>query len=273
VQDHPGFSVARVVLSRELFHRGQVLDAWDTLEKAPMPLIDNVLAQKLRFKMALLFGDEISARSSFQQLKVQQGVDPEVKRLMDRIDTEGISLCRDSYKADLIARGIELRLPDPSAIPERSPAHSAANEKPRGELRHRSRKFVLEYELDEATRRDIDRFHVVPLPEVFAPGTITESGDQSRNAVELDSTTLAEIYAKQGFYAKALSIYRRLLRIAPHNDLLRMKVAELSRLEKEQRQDDQETDPVVYERMEVVEVIERQERFLRGLLDALNQKR
>jgi tetratricopeptide (TPR) repeat protein len=91
--------------------------------------------------------------------------------------------------------------------------------------------------------------------------------------VELDSTTLADIYAKQGFYAKALAIYRRLLRMAPHNDLIRMKVSELARLDKEQRHEDLESDPIIYERMEVVEIIDRQTRFLNGLLDSLTQKR
>ena len=57
VQDHPGFAVARVVLARELFQRGLVLDAWTTLDKAPSPLTDNVLAQKLKFKMSILLGD------------------------------------------------------------------------------------------------------------------------------------------------------------------------------------------------------------------------
>jgi methyl coenzyme M reductase subunit C-like uncharacterized protein (methanogenesis marker protein 7) len=89
--------------------------------------------------------------------------------------------------------------------------------------------------------------------------------------VELDSTTLAEIYAKQGVYSKALSIYRRLLRMAPHNDLIRLKVSEMARLEKEQRSDDLAADPVVFERMEVNDLIDRQMRFMQGLLNKLEQ--
>ena len=87
--------------------------------------------------------------------------------------------------------------------------------------------------------------------------------------VELDSTTLAEIYAKQGFYAKALAIYRRLLRMAPHNDLIRLKVSEMARLEKGQRDDDLEADPVIYDRMEVVEIIDRQIRFMNQMLQSI----
>jgi hypothetical protein len=46
----------------------------------------------------------------------------------------------------------------------------------------------------------------------------------------------------------------------------------MARLEKDQRQDDLEVDPVVYERMEVTELIDRQMRFMQSMLDKLEQK-
>ncbi|MEI6399225.1 MAG: hypothetical protein WCO71_10680, partial [Pseudomonadota bacterium] len=139
--------------------------------------------------------------------------------------------------------------------------------------RSRAKRFVLEYELDDSTRRPMESFHVMPLAEVFVPGVSAEQGHDNigRGQVELDSTTLADIYSKQGFYAKALAIYRRLLRMAPHNDLIRLKVSELARLEKEQRTDDLESDPVAFDRMEIVEIIDRQTRFINGLLDKITQ--
>jgi hypothetical protein len=273
VQDHPGFAIARVVLMRELFNRGKMVEAWGVMEKAPMPLNDNVLALKLKFKMSILFGDETTARTSFQQLKIQQGVDPEVNRLMELVESEGVVSCRDSYKSDLSGRGIQLSLPITTQTKIADPQRSSVQPKAHADSLFRQRKFVLEYELDEKMRRDIDNFRVVQLPDVFSPESVGESKNQSRHSVELDSTTLAEIYTKQGVYGKALAIYQRLLGISPHNDLLRMKVAELSRLDKEQRQIDQETEQTVIERKEIIEVIERQERFLIGLLETLNQPR
>jgi tetratricopeptide (TPR) repeat protein len=274
VQDHPGFAVARVVLARELFQRGMVIDSWDALARAPTPLTDNVLAQKLQFKLAVLLGDEYTARSALQQLRVQQGVDPEIKRLAERLDMDGIALTRESYKTDLLGRGIELRMPNPGDLDAPVERSIPKNLKLPDETKGRGKKFILEYELDAATRKNIEKFHVVPLAEVFAPGVLAEkSASSTKGHVELDSTTLADIYAKQGFYAKALAIYRRLLRMAPHNDLIRMKVSELARLDKEQRHEDLESDPIIYERMEVVEIIDRQTRFLNGLLDSLTQKR
>lgn len=270
VQDHPAFSVARVVLARELFQRGQVMEAWAALERSPAPLSDNVLAQKLRFKMAVLLGDESAARGSIQSLRVQQGVDPEVRRVFDQLEIEGILAARDSFRDELISRGIDLRMPkmaDSAREDEQKPSPLSKDS-----ARGRGKRFILEYELDESTRRHVENFHVVPLIEVFVPtdGESVTLGDGGQ--VELDSTTLAEIYAKQGFYSKALAIYRRLLRMAPHNDLIRLKVSEMARLEKDQRQDDLEVDPVVYERMEVTELIDRQMRFMQSMLDKLEQK-
>jgi hypothetical protein len=57
--------------------------------------------------------------------------------------------------------------------------------------------------------------------------------------------------------------------MAPHNDLIRLKVSELARLEKEQRSDDLEADPVAFDRMEIVEIIDRQTRFINGLLEKI----
>ena len=131
----------------------------------------------------------------------------------------------------------------------------------------------MDYELDATTNEEISKYHVVPLSEVFLPGerspAVAAAATNSQR-LELDSTTLAEIYAKQGHYSKSLGIYRRLLRLSPHNDLIRLKVAELVRLDKEQRDEDIETDPAVYDRMEIVEIIDKQARFYNSLLNKLN---
>jgi len=271
VQDHPGFAVARVVLARELFQRGLVLEAWTTLDKAPSPLTDNVLAQKLKFKMALLLGDESSARSAMQSLKIQQGVDPEIKRISEQLERDGLLVTREAFRNDLIKRGVDLRLPQTADLSAKVAQSGQVENIAVESSRFRGARFVLEYNLEDGVRRHVENFHVVPLQEVFLPGGSEGAESGKSNHVELDSTTLAEIYAKQGFYSKALAIYRRLLRMAPHNDLIRMKVSEMARLDKEQRHDDLEADPVIYDRMEVTDIIDRQMRFMRAMLDKLEQ--
>ena len=129
---------------------------------------------------------------------------------------------------------------------------------------------VSDQERAKAFYRDVLGFHVVPLGEIFRPeGDDTRRG-RTPGGVELDSTTFADIYARQGHYGKALEVYRRLLRMAPNNDLLRRKVSELARLDREQRDVDLTVDPTLVDRMETVEIIDRQIRFFNDLLGRLS---
>jgi hypothetical protein len=270
VQAHPGFSVARVVLARELFQRGMLMDCWRLLEDSPVDLYDNALAQKLKFKMALAFGDENGALDALKYIKLQQGIDVEIRRLSQSLETTGIRATRDAWRRELAIKGVSVEWPrSEEAFPSTGLKPSADPK-----INQRGHKFILEYQLDDLTRREVSQFHVVPLNEVFAGTSEHELGGHSQSSsesvIELDSTTLADIYAKQGHYTKALGIYRRLLRLAPHNDLLRLKVSELARLEKEQKSEDLELDPVMFDRMEVVEIIDRQIRYFTGLLHKLN---
>ena len=272
LEDHPGFSVARVVLARELFLRGLIFDAWTVLDRAPFPLSDNVLAQKLKYKIAILLGDEAGASSAYQYLNIQQGIDPEIKTIAYHLELDGIAVTRETYRADLIKRGVDVQMPQMEM--RTNDAGSAGTEKPKNSSGVRNKRFVLDFALDDAMRHQVDQFQVVSLSEVFSPdadvGGVPRSPASS--PVELDSSTLADIYAKQGFYAKSLAIYQRILRMAPHNDMIRMKVAELGRLNSEQMTGDLEIDPVAYEHVEVLGIIDRQARFLNELLERLDQR-
>jgi tetratricopeptide (TPR) repeat protein len=268
VQHHPQFAVARVVLAREYFQRGLLIECWRLLQESPVALHDNVLAQKLLFKLSLAFGDEQRVMESLTLLKQEQGIDAEIKRLVERIDRLGIAEARNLWRQDLSDLGIHFNWSDLAADATDS-LHSHGDDQRSRERATKSQRFVLDFDLDTQTKSVMKQFHVVPLSEIFS-GEHQSGAPSQRSPLELDSTTLAEIYVKQGHYAKALEIYRRLLRLAPHNDLLRMKVSEVARLDKEQRQDDLETDPVVYDRMEVVEIIDRQMRYYRHLLDKLS---
>jgi len=267
VQSHPHFAVARVVLARELYQRGMLLASWKLLEESPVSLYDNVLAQKLILKMALAFGDEKTASAAVQSLTLLQGFDAETRRLSDLLESSGIRATRDAWREELSRKGIEL----PNITDEQAGASSSVGSQPKPKPSRGSR-FVLEYELDQNLRNELANYHVMSLREVFSvdPASKTQASTPlDGKPLELDSTTLAEIYAKQGHYTKALGIYRRLLRLAPHNDLLRLKVSELARLEKQQRSDDLEADPVLYDRMEVTEILDRQVRFFNHMLDKL----
>ena len=272
VQEHPGFSVARVVLAREIFQRGMLVEAWTVLDRAPFPLTDNVLAQKLKYKMSILLGDEPSARTAYQYLTIQQGIDPEIKKIALQLDLDGIVVTREAYRLMLVNRGVDLKMPEvgmkTGELGRLDPKNSV------NQSRSTKKRFVLEFELDEGMRRQVEQFHVVSLSDVFLPeagtGEVKKAGTAA--PVELDSSTLADIYAKQGFYSKALAIYLRIQRMAPHNDMIRMKVSDLERLNREQINADMDPNPVAYENLEVVEIVDRQARFINSLLEKLDKR-
>lgn len=288
VERHPTFSVARVVLARELLQKGLVESAYRTLESTPVPLGENILAQKLRFRLAILLGKAAEARATYQHMHLHQMVDADTKRVADVLDVTGFAAAKDKLTQEMRQRGTELVLPveafetrdePPSTAAHEGPAFAPISGNSRPMARDREEKFtaggVSAFYDASAVERDasLAGFHVVPLEEVFRPEGDAPAGTRGASAppsgVELDSTTLADIYARQGHYGRALSVYRRMLKMTPGNELLRRKVAELARLEREQKSVDLTIDPAVVDRMETVEIIDRQIRFYNDLLGRL----
>lgn len=122
----------------------------------------------------------------------------------------------------------------------------------------------------EVDQEDLAGYHVMPLEEIFRPSE-HDRKDFSPNGIELDSTTLAEIYETQQHYSKALDVYKRLLRMTPNNDFLRNKVAEMSRKAKEQKKEDVSVDPGVVDKMEQLEIVNRQMAFYADLLEKISR--
>jgi tetratricopeptide (TPR) repeat protein len=260
VARHPAFTIARVVLARELLAKGLVTESWRTLEHSPTALRDNLLAQKLRFKLAILLDSLDHAQATLQQLQMSNSVDSESRALADLIALGGITRARERLIADIKRRGGTVVLPEgnflptPEALPE-APPPSVGDP---FDSSHAS----------EINEREIAGFHVMPLTDVFEPGDMA-STETTAGGVELDSSTLADIYMKQGHYPKALAMYRRLLRLTPHDDKLKRRVTELTRLAQDQRAHDMSIDPVVVDHMEQIERIDRQIRFLNDMLERL----
>lgn len=268
VERHPNFTVARVVLARELLQKGLISDGWKVLEDSPVSLRDNLLAQKLRFRLALLLRKDDVVYATYKHLKIFQMLDAELNRLGDLMEISGIDKARERLIRDMRERGTDPVLPETEGSFQEDQdtvivKNAPIEEKPRSTGSYLSKDFW-----DEAT--EIEGFHVVPLKEIFRPGDgeiISKPGD---GGVELDSTTMADIYAKQGHYSKALSVYRRLLRMTPGNDMIKRKVADLSKLEKEQRDVDLSVDASLVDRMESVEILDRQINFFNHLLNRLS---
>lgn len=277
VARHPTFTVARVFLARELLQKGLVTEAARTLDESPLSLKDNILAQKLHFRIAMLMGQEYLARSLYGNLKLQQMVDNETRILGDILEVSGFQKAREGVLREYADRGITLQLP------EQAPVHAVGGADTSPQSSGDSSQELAAYHLPKITRseyftddvlqgNEVEGFHVVALSEIFRPGDSAASGPRGKttDGIELDSTTLAEIYEKQGHYSKALDIYRRLLRMSPNNDLLKRKVAEIARLDKEQKDVDLTVDPALVDKMETIEIIDRQIKFYNDLLGMLD---
>lgn len=312
VQRHPNFVVARVVLVRELFHKGLVEMASKILEESPVPLRDNVLAQKLKFKMEVLLGQDQQARATHGHLVAQQMLDSETRKIADILEVSGLEKAKSRLLKDLRERGVAVTLPvEPTKDLDLrtgsfvikpvfghpgmgSPGLGEPGQKQRVGSAHGNVPLIRDDEVSVGIHDDdIQGFHVVPLEDIFCPTAATFSELEEQDSeqgmkrklvldrelrlgpLELDSTTLAEIYAKQGLFTKALSVYKRLARLSPGNDLIRRKITELTKLEKDDREnreysdDDRSTDSSAVDRLETLEIIDRQIKFYNDLLAKL----
>ncbi len=285
---HPGFTVARVVLVRELLNKGMVAEAWRNLDESPVSLRDNVLAQKLRFKLAILIGSNAIATSTYHHLKVQHMLDAETQKLGEQFEGAGLLAARRHLTKSFEERGTTLTLPklplgNPEEVKEVDAKEKRGLEPPISKPERSTEEFnehdispkfsaVQTRTMSGADPTDSSAgFHVVPLSEILRPGDVPRLAELTKapGGIELDSTTLADIYANQGHFSKALDIYRRLLRMTPRSDLLKRKVGELAKLAREQKDIDLTIDPSIVDQMEQIEIIDEQMRLLNHMLAKL----
>ncbi len=274
VDRHPTFTVARVVLARELYLKGMVSDARRILEDSTSSLRDNILAQKIFFKIHVILQDESAARAVHEHLKINRLLDPEIRRYGEVMELQGFVAARQRLLKDLSDSGIELQPEAAQAIGDSRASYAVP-------ASGAGIRVIGDEELEVRDEDSVSGFHAVPLKDIFNPddpvrgqavggaGGAQGGLGRSGSGVELDSTTLADIYARQGHFSKALAVYRRLQRMAPQNDLLRRKVQELQSLDRKQRDLDGDVDLAVADRVETLEVIEAQIRFYQDLLASL----
>ncbi len=279
VDRHPTFTVARVVLARELFSKGMITEARRALDDSTSSLRDNILAQKLLFKIHVLLQDEPSARAVHEHLKINRLLDGEIRRYGEIMELQGFVAARQRLLKDLVDAGVELQ-PGALDVVTQGGAGRASRDSLDDSIKEAHSAAIKVIPDDELDVRDEDAvagFHAVPLKDIFSPDdpraikSAAPAGPRGipGPGIELDSTTLADIYSRQGHYSKALAIYRRLLRMAPHNELLRRKVAELQEQDRKQRDLDGDVDLAVADRVETLEVIEAQIKFYQDILTSL----
>ncbi len=266
VSRHPNYVVARVALARDLLARGLIDASWQSLEEAPLEARSNALSHKIRLKLALLRQDSAAVEKATESLKLESSLDQETRGLLDLIRVSGSEAARKALMREFSDRGINLSLEvkandeNPHILPPKPTLKRDARQSATGVYFH----------IDDEKEALLRGFHVVPLSEIFQPSDVAPSSDARRGradaSIELDTVTMAELYERQGHFGKALEVYRRLLRVAPNQEHLRRKVGELTKLEREQKDQDLSIDPALVDRLEAIEIIDRQAKFYESLL-------
>ncbi len=260
----PTYSVARVVLIRELYENGMLAQAWQHLIQSPTPLNQNALAQKLSLRLHLILGKENEARDILKNMKKLNMVDQHIKALSEKLDIAGIASIRDQLIDELKEKGSEISFPVEAKVhkvKDVPPAEPSILAKSEG---------MKNIPKQPAISGEVDNFFVVSLKEIFNSTDIgNDTSSPFRKGVELDTKTLAEIYEKQGHYTKALAVYRRLFVKFPSHDLYKNKVAEMSRKEKELNLESTEFENDIIDQLESVELIDRQIDFFHQMLSSL----
>jgi len=263
IQLHPGYSVARVVLISELVNQGMPQEAWQVLENSPNSLRDNKTAQLLKFRLALILGYDDLMPVLRQEMFQRDQFDSETKQLADQLSIEDFASVRHQYLDQLRARGIPLPL-DFLEVAKQLSDRIIQRHKKNSEPEQR----FDEPEDSLTTKRRIDGFFVTPLQQVFTKTLQALPGLAQK---DMDAMTLAQVYRRQGHYQKALEILKRLLYMAPSNDLLRKQLAELRSLKEDQERRERDFDPELADRMEQAAQLDQRIQGLAMLLEELDQ--
>jgi tetratricopeptide (TPR) repeat protein len=222
------------------------------------------LAQKLRFKLAVLLSDEKNARASLEKLKALSSVDHDLRKLVELFEAQGVTKARDFLMDVYKRQGIQVKVPTIEDV-----FLSSGSKIPLDP----GKQTLLAFQIEGLTA-EAEQFTVTSLENIakhIAAGERGLPGLAKKPAVELDSTTLAEIYAKQGYYAKARDVYKRLLTMSPENEQLKLKYADMTRLERGQTstKDIEHEQTETADRLAQVDIINRQMRFYQNLLEKL----
>lgn len=218
---HPEYIGGYMALGRAYFEKGMRQEAKESLEKVAKATPENLLAQKLLSQIFQEEGDLQAAERALRILISFNPEDTESRLVLEALQRSGVALADGNMSpadaADVQKEGITAGPPDESSeiapgMPDGSGILSFS-ELP-GDDEAEDQSFTFEEWEEAAESEDVE--------------------DDSGTA-PISTVTLAEIYEAQGYYGRALEVYRDILLHDPDNQDLRERHDALrSRIEREE---------------------------------------
>lgn len=241
ISKFPEYVAAHVQLAKELFEKGLVQDAYESIKNIKAPIHENILAQKILFKVAVLNEHESAAKSIAQHMNHRRILDQETEAIVKRINIGGVKSAKEflmkyfENKGTNICQVLSPNIQKSGEIQRNIGKNNLKN----SEVFHFNHRVIADPSLKH--------YNVVPLSEIFSGNDELPEFEKPTSTKRLESQTLAEIYKKQGHYEKSLEIYRRLLKISPGNDYLKRMVVDLAKKVEAQQRQDLMIDPALVE--------------------------
>ncbi|MEA5113507.1 MAG: hypothetical protein VB050_05705 [Geobacteraceae bacterium] len=213
---HPEYIGGHIALGRAYFEKGLNADAKQSLEKVSKATPENLLAQKLLYRIYREEGNVPAAEKALQLLVAFNPEDLESREALDAIRRSSAE--RES--GECIVEEIEAD--ETSSL--------AADTLPEIEQ-------VQSFDLSDVVAGDVEDPAEAGLPmepdffsEEFLESGESDIAEKPVEAVPMSTATLAELYVSQGFYSKALDVYRQLESEDPGNVDLEARISSVCKL-------------------------------------------
>ncbi len=207
---HPDYIGGHIALGRAYFEKGLYADAKQSLEKVAKATPENLLAQKLLFRIYQEEGNAVAAERALQLVVAFNPEDQESREALEAIRRAEIQSETGEYL-------VEEPVPVDSAFPQEDELPDIVQIQP----------FDIP---DESIEDPAESGLLLDFGDQDEEPGENDAPDSPADAVPMQTATLAELYVSQGFYDKALDVYRDMERVAPGDSDIKARIDSVCRL-------------------------------------------
>jgi len=279
---HPNYVSARVVLGRAYMDLKRMIEAQAEFEEVISKIPDNLTANKYLGDIYFLQGNLKSALERYQTVAsvapYNKEVASKVKDILEKLDQQTvIDVPPAELPGETQATSEEEQPEEPTEEREEKPPEMLID------LTEEESSLPISEEKPEEPPSQAPQ-PIPPLPEESSPPPPLEEPPAAPSEPELPATeeeedelataTIAELYAKQGLFDKAIKVYEQLFEANPDNRELKFRYEQLLDLKKreEARKEEKTTAPSFMEKGEE-DTKRRKIESLNKWLETLNKKR